>query len=429
MFENGLIYMMRCLFLFVYDVVWFLALPWVIGYLWWRGRRLPDYRQRLNERLGFYRSHRPVDVWIHAVSVGEVVATRAMVKSFLDEHMKVLITTMTPTGSAQVERMWGNQVEHQYCPYDFSWAIERFLTHRKPKLLVVFETEIWPGILARCVQHHIPAVLANARISKRSYPRYQKTRILWKYILSLFSIIFVQSEEDKKRFLNIGALPEKIQVAGNLKFMQTTEHVSNQNWLDFKQAHPHRPIFVWGSTHHPEESLLLSYWHQFKRDYPQALLIVVPRHPERFDEVFSLLHQAYPGHVAKFSNWKQSKAHLDILLLDRMGELSSVYQIAYSAFVGGSLAPIGGHNLVEPLVFGVPVVTGPYIHNQLDMVRILEEHQAIIRIQTPEECMQVFQKLLEDKVYYQLMSRNGQQVVRENQNALSIHLQGIKALI
>lgn len=420
---------MRRIFLWLYDALWFFALPWVYVYLWLKGRQLSSYRQRINERFGFYRCHRPVDIWIHAVSMGEVVATRAMVQAFLDDHLTVLITTMTPTGSAQVQRMWDDRVEHQYCPYDFSWAIERFLSDRKPKLLVIFETEIWPGILSRCAHHHIPVVLANARISMRSYPRYLKTRWLWQSILSYFSMIIVQSELDKCRFINIGAIPEKLKVAGNLKFMQSLPYALPHHWLAFQTAYPYRKLMVWGSTHDNEEALLLAHWKAFSHQHPQVMLVVVPRHPERFGEVFNVLNGAYPGKVAKFSDWPQWTGPLEILLVDRMGELSALYHIAHSAFVGGSLVPIGGHNILEPMSAGVPVITGPYMHNQQDMVRILNEHQALIQVETPQACIEAFATLLDDDDFYQSMSQKGKQVIESNQNALSIHLEEIKTLI
>ena len=417
------------LFLFLYDLVWFLALPWVALYLWCRGKQAKAYRQRLNERFGFYRSHKSVDIWIHAVSMGEVVATCSVVQACLDKGWKVLITTMTPTGSAQVRRMWGDRVEHQYCPYDFSWAVLRFLKDRKPKLLMIFETEIWPGILSHCQLSHIPVILANARISNRSYGRYLKTRWLWQKILNAFSMIYAQSEQDKLRLIALGTQPGKLQVAGNLKFMQGPQENIPEYWNTFKKMNAQRFIVVWGSTHADEEGKLLNEWSIFKNNHPDALLIVVPRHPERFNAVYILLEQAFPDEVARFSNLTAFKRHMNVLLVDAMGELSSLYAIADCAFVGGSLVPIGGHNVLEPLGEGVPVLTGPFMYNQQDMVRILLENNALIQVNTSQECMDAIHRLKVDEGFYQEMVANGRMVIKQQQNALAIHMTGIEALI
>ena len=417
------------LFLFFYELIWLLALPWVALYLWWRGKHAKSYRERFNERFGFYRSQKPVDIWIHAVSMGEVVATRSVVQACLDKGWTVLITTMTPTGSAQVKRMWGERVEHQYCPYDFSWAVLRFLKDRKPKLLMIFETEIWPGILSHCKLSHIPVILANARISNRSYGRYLKTRWLWQKILNAFSMIFAQSEQDKSRLIALGTQPKKIQVAGNLKFMQAPQARISEHWNTFKQIHAQRFIVVWGSTHADEEMMLLPEWTRFKNHHPEALLMVVPRHPERFNDVYTLLEQTFPGEVARFSQLSAFHGQMNVLLVDAMGELASLYAIADCAFVGGSLVPIGGHNVLEPIGEGIPVLTGPFMQNQQDMVRILLENHAMIQVNSSQECMDAIHRLKEDKGFYQEMTANGQMVIQQHQKALAIHMKGVEALI
>jgi 3-deoxy-D-manno-octulosonic-acid transferase len=417
------------LFLFFYELVWVLALPWVALYLWWRGRRAKAYRERRHERFGFYRSQKPVDIWIHAVSMGEVVATRSVVQACLDKGWKVLITTMTPTGSQQVKRMWGESVEHQYCPYDFSWAVIRFLKDRKPKLLMIFETEIWPGILLHCQRSHIPVILANARISNRSYGRYLKTRWLWRHMLNAFSMIFAQSEQDMFRLVALGTQPEKIRVAGNLKFMQAHQVDIPKHWKTFKLINAHRFIVVWGSTHADEEEKLLREWSIFENHHPDALLMVVPRHPERFDIVYRLLQQAFPAQVARFSQLTAFQGNMKVLLVDAMGELSALYAIADCAFVGGSFVPIGGHNVLEAVAEGIPVLTGPFMHNQQDMARILLEKNAMIQVNTSQECMAVIHRLKEDEVFYQEITANGQMVIQQHQNALAIHMKGVEALI
>lgn len=416
------------LFLFIYDLLWYLACPFIAISLFIKARKLPAYRQRVGERFGFFQSHQPVDIWCHAVSVGEVVAASSIIEQSLAQGWRVLVTTMTPTGSEQVKRMWGDKVFHQYCPYDFSYAIKRFLKDRKPRLLVVFETELWPGLLSTCHQKQIPILLANARISNRSYKTYLKTAWFWRSILQFFQKIYVQSSQDMTRFLSIGASSNQLELAGNLKFQASAIDEQKLNfWEHFKSFYPERAIWVVGSTHQGEEEKILEVWKKLHPKFPHLMLMLVPRHPERFNRVFQLLKQNHFKHVQRLTTWTPDES-ADIVLVDQMGVLTSLYSIASFAFVGGSLVPIGGHNVLEPLSFGVPVITGPHTHNQQDLVRLLQQDDAIMITPTAQELTQVISMLLSHQDN-QTFKQKSLDVMQKHQGSLDKHMQGIiKAL-
>jgi 3-deoxy-D-manno-octulosonic-acid transferase len=417
------------LFLIIYDCIWYLALPFVALFLSWKGRKNPAYRQRWSERFGFYRFGEPVDIWLHAVSVGEVVAASSLIDACLQQGYRVLVTTMTPTGSEQVKRLFGQKVFHQYCPYDFSYALNNCLNDRQPKVLMVFETELWPGILSHCHQKNIPIFLANARISNRSYGRYLKTAWFWRQILSFFTKIYVQSQLDAKRFLSIGANESQIELAGNLKFQAQPTDVSKlEYWKNFKSFYSQKDILVFGSTHHGEEEKILEVWEQLRARFDNLILAIVPRHPERFDKVFQLLKKKYCSGVARMSTWVPGEP-LDILLVDQMGVLNSLYSIARFAFVGGSLVPIGGHNVLEPLTYGVPVLTGPYTHNQQDLIRILLEEDAIMVTPSEQDLLNVLETLLSDEKTSLHLKEKSLNILKKHQGSLSKHMQGIQKVL
>ena len=410
----------------LYNIAWYLALPFIMLLLWIKGRRLNSYRQGWGPRFGCNLPQSPVDIWFHAVSVGEVVAATPLIAACLEKSYRVLVTTMTPTGLAQVKRIWGQQVESQYCPYDFSFAIQGFLKTRQPKVLVILETELWPGILSLTHQQRIPILLVNARISNRSYGRYLKTKHLWQYLLKFFNGIYVQSEQDRQRFLKIGAQTHQLVVAGNLKFNQHIQAERVSSWLQFKSHYPKQRVLVFGSTHAGEEELIVQLYKALACQFPDLILMIVPRHPERFDEVYRLLQQHFSNQeLQRYSTWSEGSTCLKCLLVDAMGELSSLYAIAECAFVGGSLVNIGGHNILEPLMYDVPVLTGPYLQNQQDLLRIMQEHNAIVYVKNTQELLLGFQKLLSDTHLRNEQVKNAKQMLSQYQSAVEICMQGI----
>lgn len=414
--------------LLIYHLIGYVLAPFVAIFLWFKGRKNQAYRQRWSERFGIYQSHQRVDIWCHAVSVGEVVAASSLIEACLRKNYRVLVTTMTPTGSEQVQRMWGDKVSHQYCPFDFHFALKRFLNDRKPKVLIIFETELWPGMIWNCVQRQIPIILANARISNRSYPRYLKMKWFWRLLLKGFNKIYVQSEQDKKRFLSIGASEHQLELAGNLKFQKATpDPLQCQFWQDFKAHYSQRLIWVVGSTHPGEEELILKVFLDLRDLYPSLMLLIVPRHPERFEAVYQLFKQKHQA-VQALSNWCATDK-LDILLVDRMGWLGSLYSIADMAFVGGSLVPIGGHNLLEPLFYGVPVWTGPFTQNQHDMVRILKQENLLEVVADSHALLESMKQYLLSSKNHQGYKQNCLDVLKQYQGSLDRHMEGIEEFI
>lgn len=416
--------------LWIYNLAWYFALPVVYALLVFKSWRLKSYGQHLGQRFGFYQSKKPIDVWVHAVSVGEVVAATPVIEACLNHGQAVLVTTMTPTGLEQVKRLWGHRVSHQYVPYDFSFAIQRFLKDRQPKVLLIFETELWPGIIYRCYKRHIPVLLMNARLSDRSFPRYLKLKFFWRRLFQFFTAIYCQSEQDKHKFQQLGVNDAILKVSGNLKFNQLIQANKVKVWQDFKSHYSDKRVIVFGSTHQGEESLCIEIIKDLYAHHQDLLFILVPRHPERFDKVYQLLEKQLPQlQLGRYSQWNHTMPPLDCLLVDGMGELASLYSIAFCAFVGGSLVPVGGHNILEPLAFDVPVLTGPYMQNQKDLLRILQINQAIIYGQSWQDLAAGIGRLLSEKQYRKTLIENAKAMLSSHQQALGISMEGItKAL-
>jgi 3-deoxy-D-manno-octulosonic-acid transferase len=415
------------IFLIIYQCVWLLALPFLRLYLFFKAKRRPLYSQGLNQRFGFYQSHQTADICVHAVSVGEVVAAAPIIETCLANQLKVLITCMTPTGLSQAKRLFGERVAYQYLPYDFSFAINRFIHDRQFKCLLIMETELWPGLLSACHRHKIPCILGNARISNRSYGRYLKTKWFWRHLLNYFTSIGVQSELDRTRFLSLGANSDKLFLMGNLKFNYLPVNQELLHfWQDFKNARPKRLIWVCGSTHEGEEFYLLNAFKTLQIDLPELLLILVPRHPERFDTVAQLIVDS-GFNCRRLSQQNTSSAKEEVVLLDKMGELSASYAAADIALVGGSLVPIGGHNVLEPLIFKVPVVCGPYMHNQQDLLRILKMNDVLV-ISDTSTLVDDIKKLLIDKALRHTFGEKGYAVMQENQGARDLLWQRLKEI-
>jgi 3-deoxy-D-manno-octulosonic-acid transferase len=380
--------------LFFYNLALMAAL--VVGSPWWIFRLLTTqkYREGLMERLGHVRqlttiNGRPL-IWVHAVSVGEVLAVTRLVKT-LDAELPdylVVVSTTTRTGQTLArERFGANRVF--YCPLDLPWAVSAHLNALQPRMLILAETEFWPNVLSGCFRRNIPVAVVNARISDRSWPRYLRLRALWKPLLSRLSRVLAQSETDAERLRAIGCQPERVTVAGNLKFdVRAVEETEAVRLL--RESAAGLRLIVAGSTLEGEESILLEAWPQLLKADSQLAMVLAPRHPERFAAVAALLEKSGISWV-KRSDWSSQPAGLlqplqrgQIVLLDTIGELASVYSLATVAFVGGSLVPAGGHNPLEPAQFGVPIAMGPHYVNFRAIVDLLIEQNAI-RIAEPTE--------------------------------------------
>jgi len=335
---------------------------------------------------------------VHAVSVGEVLAANRLVKELSTRlpQYRVLLSTTTRTGQRLARERAGASYAF-YFPLDFPWIVKRYLRALDPVLVVLVETELWPNLLSACRRAQIPVALVNGRISDRSLPRYLRLRRLWKGILAGISILLAQSEEDVKRLKAIGAPAGRVWFSGNLKYdVRSVEPASITSALREKLA-PGTRVLVCGSTLEGEEEILLNAFHQLLKTIPDCVMILAPRHPERFGRVAGLLNNRGEPYVRR-SNWIKHPAQIKpgtIVLLDSIGELASVYALASVAFVGGSLVPAGGHNPLEPAQFAVPMVMGTYYANFRTVIDTLVEAEAL-KLATTENLLPMLENLLTD---------------------------------
>lgn len=349
---------------YLYTFLLYLMTPLIIMRLLWKSRHLPAYRQRIRERFSLNTmTTSPVDVWLHAVSLGEVVAATPLIQAMLDNKLRVMVTTMTPTGSQQVLKRFGSHVSHQYLPYDLPWALRRFFKTLKPRLGIIMETELWPNLIAQAKKMNVPLLLVNARLSDRAFKQYHKVRFMFKPTLNQLTSILAQSQNDATRFIALGAASERVHVAGNIKFDMQPVVVDSQLQSGLSKAWgSDRVVVIAASTHHIEEDQILSRLAHLQRAIPRVLLLIAPRHPERFQPVFQLCQQ-YQLRTGLRSQFDTIDAQSEVIVLDSLGELMAFYSLSDYAFVGGSLVPIGGHNVLEPIAVNVPVFCGPYMNN------------------------------------------------------------------
>ncbi len=383
-----------------------LLLVLVLGLPYWllRMATTGKYREGLSERLGFVparlRNGDPRQtIWVHAVSVGEVLAASRLVNelSACAPQYRVLFSTTTRTGQRLARDRTG--INHTfYFPIDFPWIVRRYLRLLDPAMLVLIETEFWPNLLAACRHAGIPVAVVNGRVSDRSLPRYLRLRSLWKGILSGISIVLAQSEEDAKRLKAIGAPANRVFFGGNLKFdVRSAEPAAVTTSL-----REHLPggtrVLVCGSTLEGEEEILLDAFQQLCETFPDCVMILAPRHPERFGRVAQLLKNRNLLCVRR-SNWMKRPAKIKpgtVILLDSIGELASVYALASVAFVGGSLIPAGGHNPLEPAQFAVPIVMGMHYANFRAIIDMLVDAEAL-KLATTETLVPILENLLTDE--------------------------------
>jgi 3-deoxy-D-manno-octulosonic-acid transferase len=413
--------------LFFYNVALLTGLAASLPWWLWRMVTTKKYRDGLLERLGRVprkleavsgRARRSV-IWLHAVSVGEVLAVSRLVRSLnaAFPDFAVVISTTTRTGQALARERFGvNRVF--YCPLDMPWAVRAYLNAMEPRMLVLAETEFWPNLLSGCFRRGIPVVVVNARISNRSWPRYRMLRRLWRPLLSGLSCVLAQSETDAKRLRAIGCAAERVTVAGNLKFdVRAVEETGSTQFLR-RQAEGLR-LLVAGSTHEGEEDVLLDAWKELLVSEPALVMVLAPRHPERFGAVEALLERS-GTRWAKRSEWSEREPEEIgagmIVLLDTIGELASVYSVASVAFVGGSLVAVGGHNPLEPAQFGVPIVMGPHYANFTAITDLLRRADAL-RIAKKEELADVLIELLRDRAMAEAMGARAKIVFEEQAGA------------
>jgi 3-deoxy-D-manno-octulosonic-acid transferase len=400
----------------LYTVLFYGLIPFIVARLLWRSIKAPAYRQRWQERFGYYQSAAQHDViWFHAVSVGETETLFPLIKIIQQKHpnARLLITTTTPTGSARVNAVLKNTVQHVYLPYDIPGAVNRFMRHFKPRIAVIMETEIWPNLFNACAKQAIPLTLINARLSERSTRGYQKIPTLIKPVLAHVHIVS-QSQQDTKRFVAIGANRQQLKTVGNMKFDIDTSPDLLAHGAVMKAA-LFNTRFVWliASTHHGEEAIFLSIYQEIKQHIPELLLVIVPRHPERFANVKKLCEQQQLKVITRTSK-DNVHANTDVYLLDVMGELKRFYATADVAFVGGSMVNIGGHNILEAAAVGIPVMFGPFMANFKAITDNVLHAEAAIQCHNKPALIAAITHLYQDTVYRETLAKKGQAFVANN---------------
>ena len=419
----------------LYTLLFHLGLPLVAIRLWLRARKAPAYARRIGERFAInLPALQPGGIWVHAVSVGESIAAAPMIRALLERYpqLPITVTCMTPTGSERIKALFADQprVQHCYLPYDLPWAAARFLDRVKPKLGVIMETELWPNHIHQCAKRGIPVALANARLSARSAKGYARFPGLTRPMFEEMSLIAVQTEAEAERFRQLGARPECIEVTGSIKFDLSIDPqlLINASTLRKQWQAQVRPVWIAASTHEGEDEIVLAAHRQLLARYPSALLILVPRHPERFNSVFELCQREGLTTVRR-SSGEPVTTGTQVLLGDTMGELLFLYALADSAFVGGSLVPNGGHNLLEPAALAKPVLSGPHLFNFLEIAAKLRDAGALEEVDDAQGLAVAVQRLFELPQDAQRMSDAGLQVMQANQGALQRLLDGLARLM
>jgi len=405
---------------FLYNLLTYLLLIPFAFYWLIKGIGNRSYLDRLSQRFGFGFPRLDRCIWVHAVSVGEVQAAVPLVKALIERFpdQKLVITTVTPTGAARVAALFGNKVEHCYIPFEFPNAIRSFFNSIRPRAAMIMETEIWPNLYRGCGVRSIPLILVSARISPKSVPGYRRLLPLIKDTLSHGIIIAAQSQADADRFINLGANPSRTWVTGNIKFdVALDPDVSHQGSLLRDALFAERPVWVAASTHDGEEQQVLEAHRTLLERYPNLLLVLIPRHPERFSGVRELIKSRAFNVVAR-TDEQPLNSSTEVFLVDTMGEVPLFFAASDIAFVGGSLVPIGGHNLLEPAALGVPIVTGPHLFNAQEISEEFIALGACQVVTNAHELAQAISHLIDTPDDARRMGNKGLSLLEHNRGSL-----------
>lgn len=388
----------------------------------------PKFRTGFWTKIGFYKKSQKQSIWFHAVSVGEVNAVEALVKRAKKEFpdYNIVVSTTTKTGQLVAQNKFKNVADLiTYFPYDFDFSVKSAIKAINPKLVVIAETEIWPSFSHILNRENVPLILVNGRISPGSYKGYKKVKIFFENVLKNFSLILMQTEEDKSRIVDIGAPEDKVEVMGNLKFdianvldkEQIRELKNSLRVDDYK-------VLIAGSTHKGEDEIIINLYKRLKVEIKDLKLLIAPRHPERNQQVLRLICATgfKIGLRSKHSNFKNT----DIIILDTMGELSKLYSVAKVAFIGGSFSGTGGHNPLEAAIYGVPVFSGPDVFNFKDIYKFMVDNNAAAIVTCDCELPIKIRELLKDKEKYEYASRACLNIFEKNKGALDFAVEKMK---
>lgn len=407
---------------YLYTALFTLLAPFYLLRLYWRGFKSPAYRERWTERFGLFEaSSQRGGIWVHAVSVGEVLAIARLVRQLMECYpgLPILITTATPTGAERVKALFGDQVEHRYAPIDLPWVVRRFLRAYRPRLLILVETEIWPNLIFYAKQAGVPTLLANARLSLRSARSYHRVAALTREALRNITVIAPHGEADAERFLTLGARPGQVEVTGSIKFdvhlsgsLRERADVMRRDWGG------QRPVWLAASTHEGEEELLLQAHAAVRQQIGNTLLVLVPRHPERFDRVAQQVEGAGFSLVRR-SEQRPCDEQTAVFLGDSMGELTLFMGASDLAFIGGSLVPHGGHNILEAAAQGVGVVFGPHMFNFSEISELFLAQGAASQVGTVSALSAQVIEWLGDATERSRVGEAGRALVEKNRGALA----------
>ena len=405
----------------LYTTVFYLITPLILLRLWLRARKAPAYGVRIAERFGFFKSRpAPGGIWLHSVSVGETIAAAPLVKQLQQRYpeLAIIVTTMTPTGSERVKALFADAVFHVYAPYDLPDALGRFLNNIQPSMMIIMETELWPNTVRACQQRNIPVVLANARLSAKSARGYQRFAPLTRPMLQGLSCVAAQHQQDGERFLSLGLPADQLQVTGSIKFDISVNEALREQAAELKarfSQQGQRPIMVAASTHAGEDEMLLAAFQAARQTCPQLLLILVPRHPERFNAVAQLCEGF---NYRRRADGCEPAADTQVYIADTMGEMMLLLGCADIAFVGGSLIERGGHNMLEPAAWGLPIITGDSDFNFLAISALLQQCGGLVKVAGQAELNQQLQQWLDDPNARTAAGQAALAVVEQNRGAL-----------
>lgn len=414
--------------LIAYSLLMYALTPLTLIHLVTRGLKQRDYFNRWSERFAMYRKPAQAPcLWLHAVSVGEVNAITPLLKSLRARYSDtaLLITTTTPTGSARVQALFGDSVQHVYLPYDTPGAVNYFLNYFQPKIAIIMETEIWPNLFAEIGRRAIPLLIVNARLSERSMRGYKIIAPLMRIAMQSVTQVAAQSKMDLQRYQNLGVSGRQGQVTGNLKFdvdLPTQLSAQARQW---RAVWGMRPIWIAASTHPEEEAVVIAAHKKIKTQIPNALLLWAPRHPERFESVTELLDKE-AWQIRNRREHDVPDCDTDVFIINTLGELLAFYACADVAFVGGSFQAIGGHNLLEPASLGVPSVVGPHTFNFVDITQLLLNVGAVQQLQSSALLPDAILAFLSDKKRAQQCGEAGRKHIERERGALDRTLQLIQ---
>lgn len=403
-----------------YTLLYCLLLPVIFVRLWLRGRKAPLYRKRWAERLGFFEALvHPQGLWVHSVSVGETIAAAPLIKQIQQAYpdLPITVTTMTPTGSERVKALFGNSVFHVYVPYDTPGAVKRFLQRVKPRMALIMETELWPNLVHNCARQRIPVLIANARLSERSAIGYGRFAKLSRGMLKNVSAIAAQGEDDGQRFIALGLAQDKLHVTGSVKFdIRVGDELLSQGQQLRSEWGDQRPVLIAASTHQGEDEQVLEAFEAVLDQCPQTLLVLVPRHPERFTTVVELCRERGFECALRSTN-EPVLPETQIMVGDTMGEMMLLFAASDIAFVGGSLVPTGGHNFLEPAALGMPVLSGPHVFNFTDISQLLVDAGGMVKVEGAQQLGERINQWLENPLQLEETGAAARAVVESNRGA------------